>query len=154
MKRPQQAIPVTLFLLVALLSPLVAGGASLKPSGVRVLFYSKGVMAQVYRNRTNPSYARSGDYVRGMRLRKDVDGMTAVNYQSRWMLAANVVIVADIWDSKQKRWERYRLQAVDHQQRRHSTGSTQRLEVEYSIAQRVNMVRAGTTTARIVRVER
>lgn len=149
----KQIIPIALFLTCVLGSP-VAVDASMRPQGVKVLYYSKGVMARVYRNRTNPAFARTGDYVQGMRLRPDIDGMTAVNWNSRWMLGANVVIVADLWDAKQQRWERYRLQPVDHQQRRHSTGATQRLEVDYGIAQRVNMVRAGTTTARIVRVER
>lgn len=146
--------PLTVLLLLLALALCGPGVVEARPQGVKVLYYSSGMMARVYKNRTNPAFARTGDYVKGMRRRADADCMTAVNWQSRWMLGANVVLVVDLWDAKQKRWERHRCQPVDHQQRRHSTGTTQRLEIDYQTAKSVNMIRNGTTTARIVRVEK
>jgi hypothetical protein len=155
MTRRTKAIPIALFILTALLSPLIASGDTLhRPSGVKVLYYSPGVMSKVARNRTNPAFARTGDYVRGMKLRKDVDGYVAVNWQSRAWLAQNVVIVADIRNPVTREWVRVRLQPVDHQQARHSTGAVQRLEVGWELAKRLQFTREGTTVARIVRVER
>lgn len=156
MKQSIQAILIALILLAALLSPLSASGGALgmRPQGIKVLYYSKGVFEKVLKNRTNPTFARTGDYVKGMRLRGDVDCMTAVNYQSRWMLAANVALVVDIYNPVKRTWVRARCQAVDHQQKRHSTGAVQRLELDYATARRAQFTRDGTTTARIIRVEK
>lgn len=135
---------------------LLAAGVSLvrssevqRPEGIQVLYYSRGVMARVAQNHMNPAFARSGDYVPGMRLRRDADCLTAVNWNSRWMLGANVVLVVDLYDKVQQRWERHRCQASDYQQRRHSTGSRQRLEIDWETAVVVNAV-PSNTVARII----
>jgi hypothetical protein len=149
----KRLLPVTLFIALVLLSPLIASGEPLsKPPGVRVLFYGKGRMERTFRLHQDPRRAKTGDYIPTLRRRPDADCLTAVNWESRWMLAANVVLVVDFYDPHQKRYERHRCQVADYQQRRHSTGRVQRLEIDYVTAQRVNAV-PSNTTARIVRVE-
>ncbi len=151
----KRALPALLFVLLVLLSPLVAAGApSARPGGVRVLYYSSGVFQRVLRNRTNPAFARTGDYVKGMKLRPDATCMVAVNYNSRGWLAQNLILVVDIYNPVRRVWQRERCQPIDHQQKRHSTGDVQRLEVSWEVAKRAQFTRDGVTTARLIRIER
>lgn len=125
-----------------------------RPAGVKTLYYSDGVMSRVARCHMTPGCG-VGNYVPSMRLRSDRTCLTAVNYNSRWMLGANVIIVARFWNPRTQRWGPVeRCQAADYQQRRHSTGSVQRLELDYATALRNGFVRDGTTVAQILRIER
>jgi hypothetical protein len=94
----------------------------------------------------------TGDFVPGLRRRADADCLTAVNWNTRHLVFNNAVLVVDFWDPRQARWERHRCQASDWQQRRHSTGNVQRLEIDWNTAVAVNAV-PQNTVARIVRVE-
>jgi hypothetical protein len=124
------------------------------PQGIQTLYYSRGVMGRVAHCHMTPGCG-VGNYVRGMRLRRDADGMTAVNWQSRWMLSANVVLVVKLYDPVYRVWRGpYRLQVTDYQQQRHSTGNRQRLEVNWEIARAAHFTGNGTTVAQILRIER
>lgn len=136
-----------LLCLLVLWAPLL--GAA-RPHGIRVLYYSKGVMERVFK--VHQTRVGTGDYVPGLTRRKDADCLTAVNWNTRHYVFQNRVLVIDLWDARQKRWERRRCQASDWQQRRHSTGNVQRFEVDWETARAVNMV-PQNTVARLVRVE-
>lgn len=140
-----------------LLWPMSAGATTITgivpaPSRdtVETLFYGRGVMERTYANHQNPRFDRTGDYVPTLRPRHDANCLTAVNYRSRWMLHKSMVIVVELWDRVEQRWERFNCAAADWQQARHSTGSRQRLEVDWNTAVAVNMTRSGTTRARII----
>ena len=129
--------------------------ASSRPAGVQVLYYSRGVMERVARCHMTRGCGDGGDYVPTLRLRPDRTGLTAVNWNSRWMVGANVIIVAQLWNPVKRQWGPVeRLQPADWQQRRHSTGNRQRLEVDWNTARRAQFTRDGTTVARIIRIER
>jgi hypothetical protein len=66
------------------------------------------------------------------------------------MVRENVVLVVEVWDPFEREWERHRCQAADWQQRRHSTGSRQRLELDYRTALSASFVRGGKTVSRIL----
>lgn len=150
-----KAIPIALFILTALLSPLIASGDTLhRPSGIQTLWYGRGVMEQVAKNHMSPRFKRTGDYVPTLRLTQaELNGcLVAVNWQSRHWVAQNVRLVIDFYDPRQGRWERWVCRPVDWQQRRHSTGSRQRFELDYDTAKAVSAV-PNNTVARLVRVE-
>lgn len=146
-------LAICLLALAMGVSMLTAPVEAAKPPGIQTLFYSKGVMERVFANHMNPRFARTGDYVPTLRRRADADCLVAVNYNSRGWVRQNVVLVIDFWDPVQRRYERHRCQPSDWQQRRHSTDSRQRFEVDWGTAKSVNAV-PNNTTARLVRVER
>lgn len=123
---------------------------------VEVLHYAPNVMRRVYENHQNPRFARTGDYVPTLRNRyggpngRDANCLTAVNYRSRWMLRHSIVLVVELWDVKQQRWEKFNCAAADWQKPKDSTGARQRLEVDWYTARAVNMTGNGTTRARII----
>lgn len=124
--------------------------AMAKPRGIQTLFYGPGIMERVFR--AHQTRKGTGDYVPGLHRRADANCLTAVNWNTRHYVFQNRVLVIDLWDARQGRWERQRCQASDWQQRRHSTGSRQRFEVDYQTARRVNMI-PQNTVARLVGVE-
>lgn len=150
----KRAIPALLFVLLVLLSPLVAAGApSARPGGIQTLWYGKGKMEQAARNHLNPRFRKTGDYVPTLRLTSaELDGcLVAVNWNSRHWVAQNRRLTIDFYDPRQGRWERHVCRAVDWQQRKHSTGSRQRFELDYDTGVQVNAV-PNNTVARIVKI--
>lgn len=125
------------------------------PSGIQVLFYSPNVMERTARNHMSPRFKRTGDYVPTLRLTpSEMNGcLVAVNWNSRHWVAQNVRLTIDFWDRGQGRWERHVCRAVDWQQRRHSTGSRQRFELDYDTARAVNAV-PNNTVARLIGVSK
>lgn len=139
---------LSLFLCMAAIAAYLPTEVQARPQGVQVLYYSRGVMERVFH--VHETRRATGDYVPGLYRRHDADGLTAVNYNSRWMIRANVVLVVDLWDRVQQRWERHRLQVSDWQMRRDST-PYQRLEVDWNTAVSAHAV--GTNTvARIIAI--
>ncbi len=150
-----KAIPVTAFLLVTLLSPLLVSASTVsRPQGIRTLFYSKGVMERVARNHQNPRFP-PGDYVPTLRLTPaELRGcLVAVNWQSRAWVAQNTRLTIDFWHPRRRVWVRKVCRPADWQQQRHSTGSRQRFELDYETAVEVGAY-PNNTVARLVRVER
>lgn len=122
---------MSVLLCLLVLLPSVAA----KPRGIQVLYYGPGTMERVFR--AHQTRKGTGDYVPGLRRRADANCLTAVNWNTRHYVFQNRVLVIDLWDAKQGRWERQRCQASDWQQKRHSTGNRQRFEVDYNTARRM-----------------
>jgi hypothetical protein len=150
----KRAGTIWLLILMLLLSwPSVALSASARPQGIQVLYYNPGLMEGVASKHMSPRFARTGDYVPTMWMTaRELGGcLTAVNWQSRHWVAENRVLTIDFWDWREARWERHLCRASDWQQRRHSTGSRQRFEVDYDTARSVNAV-PQNTVARLIAV--
>jgi hypothetical protein len=125
--------------------PMPAGGA------VRVLYYGPGSFARVLRCHMSRGCGDGGDYAPGLRVLPGTDGLTAVNFASRWMVRANTVVVASLYDPVRRVWVTQRLQAADWQRPADAT-RVQRLEVDYATAARLHFV-GRNTIARILRYE-
>jgi hypothetical protein len=130
-----------------------AGAAASEPNApgtrVLVLAYSPGVMGRVMQRHQDARYP--GDFVPGFTPRQDVQGFTAVNWSSRWMLARNVVLTVDVYSPLCGCTIRERWGVGDWQKRKDAT-IEQRLEVDGRTAARLGF--AGSAThARIVRIE-
>ena len=117
--------------------------ATAPPARIQTLYYGPGRMERTFEVHMSRN-AAPGDYVPGLYRRRDADCLTAVNWNTRQLVFQNRVLVIDFWDQRQKRWERRRCQASDWQQKRHSTGSRQRFEIDYRTAVSLNMLCCNT----------
>jgi hypothetical protein len=148
-----------LLALSTLLGTAPSGAPSLAGSGsIKVLYYSPGVMARVARCHMDPRCGDAGDYVPTLRIRPDVQCLTAVNWGARSLVAQNALIVVDFRDRSTGKDIRVKCQAVDWEQIGHASSKERkpdisRLEIDYSTAARIHAVPANTT-AKLVRVEK